>query len=110
MPHINSVTLVGRVGRDPEVKYFESGSVVAKFSLAVNRTKTETDWFDLEMWEKNAKTAADYVTKGKQIAVSGSLVHEKWTDKTTGESRSKPVVRVDRLEFLGSKKDSEQAE
>jgi single-strand DNA-binding protein len=106
---MNCITLVGRAGRDPEVRYFESGTVVANLTLAVNRRKDEDpDWFNLEIWGKQAQVAADYVRKGSQIGVIGSCHIEKWTDRTTGQERTKPVVRVDRLQLLGSKKDSEQ--
>ena len=106
---INSVTLVGRAGRDPEVRYFESGSVVANLTLAVNRRgrNDEPDWFNLEIWGKQAQVAADYVKKGSLIGVSGSFKLDTWTDRKTGEGRSKPVVRVDRLDLLGSKRDAE---
>lgn len=107
---MNSVSFVGRAGRDPEIKYFESGNVVANLTLAVNRRKDEDpDWFNLEIWGKTAQVAADYVRKGSLIGVTGSIRIEKWTDKTTGEQRSKPVVRVDRLELLGSKRDNAPA-
>jgi len=104
---VNSITLVGRAGRDPEVKYLESGNVVANLTLAVNRRSRddEPDWFNLEIWGKTAQVAADYVRKGSLIGIIGSLRIEKWTDRTTGEQRSKPVIRVDRLELLGSKRD-----
>ncbi|MCP9916756.1 single-stranded DNA-binding protein [Cyanobium sp. ATX 6F1] len=107
---VNSVTLVGRAGRDPEVRYFESGSVVANLTLAVNRRNRdeEPDWFNLEIWGKQAQVAADYVRKGSQLGIIGSLKLDRWTDRATGEERSKPVVRVDRLELLGSKRDGEQ--
>jgi len=106
---VNSVTLVGRAGRDPEVRYFESGSVVANLTLAVNRRSRddEPDWFNLEIWGKQAQVAADYVRKGSLLGIIGSLKLDRWTDRTTGEERSKPVVRVDRLELLGSKRDAE---
>ena len=106
---INSVTLVGRAGRDPEVKYFESGTVVANLTMAVNRRNKndEPDWFNLEIWGKQAQVAADYVKKGSLIGVTGSFKLDSWKDRNTGESRNKPVVRVDRLELLGSKRDSE---
>ena len=106
---INSVTLVGRAGRDPEVRYFESGSVVANLTLAVSRRtrNDEPDWFNLEIWGKQAQVAADYVKKGSLIGITGCFKLDTWTDKNTGESRSKPVVRVDRLELLGSKRDTE---
>ena len=106
---INSVTLVGRAGRDPEVKYFESGTVVANLTMAVNRRNRddEPDWFNLEIWGKQAQVAADYVKKGSLIGITGSFKLDSWKDRNTGEDRNKPVVRVDRLELLGSKRDAE---
>ena len=108
---INSVTLVGRAGRDPEVRYFESGTVVANLTMAVNRRnrEDEPDWFNLEIWGKQAQVAADYVKKGSLIGVTGSFKLDSWKDRVTGEDRNKPVVRVDRLELLGSKRDSENS-
>jgi single-strand DNA-binding protein len=108
---VNSITLVGRAGRDPEVRYFESGSVVANLTLAVNRRAggDEPDWFNLEIWGKQAQVAADYVRKGSMLGIIGSFKLDRWTDRSSGEERSKPVVRVDRLELLGSKRDSEAA-
>ena len=108
---INSVTLVGRAGRDPEVRYFESGTVVANLTMAVNRRnrEDEPDWFNLEIWGKQAQVAADYVKKGSLIGVTGSFKMDTWKDRNTGEDRNKPVVRVDRLELLGSKRDSDNS-
>lgn len=107
---LNAVTLVGRAGGDPDVKYFESGSVVCNLTLAVNRmsrNNDQPDWFNLELWGKQAEVAANYVRKGSLIGVSGSLKFEYWKDRNTGADRSKPVIRVERLELLGSKRDSE---
>ncbi len=108
---INSVTLVGRAGRDPEVRYFESGTVVANLTMAVNRRNRndDPDWFNLEIWGKQAQVAADFVKKGSLIGITGSFKLDSWKDRNTGEDRTKPVVRVDRLELLGSKKDSENS-
>ncbi len=106
---INSVTLVGRAGRDPEVRYFESGSVVANLTMAVNRRSRndEPDWFNLQIWGKQAQVAADYVKKGSLLGITGSFKIDTWMDRNTGEARSKPVIRVDRIELLGSKRDAE---
>ena len=105
---MNNITLVGRAGRDPEVRYFESGTMVANFTLAVNAYKKDDapDWFNLTIWGKQAQVAADYVRKGSQIAVSGRMTSEKWTDKTTGDEKFKPVVVVERITLLGKKNDS----
>lgn len=109
IPGINVANLVGRVGRDPEVRYFESGSMVANLSIAVNRNSRdgEPDWFNLEIWGKQAQIAADYVRKGSLLGITGSFKVESWTDRATGEERSKPVIRVDRLDLLGSKRDTD---
>jgi len=107
---LNVVTLVGRVGGDPDVKYFESGSVKCSLTLAVNRmTKNaeQPDWFNLELWGKTAEIAATYVRKGSLIGVKGSLRIERWLDRNTETNRSKPVITVDRLDLLGSKRDNE---
>ena len=107
---INTINLVGRAGREPDVRYFESGSTVANFTLAVNRRSRdeEPDWFNLEIWGKQAQIAADYVKKGSLVGITGSFKIDSWIDKNTGEDRYKPVVRVDRLNLLSSKKESEQ--
>ena len=105
---LNVVNLVGRAGANPEIKYFDSGSVVCNFPLAVNRrtrNSDQPDWFNLEIWGKTAEIAGNYVRKGSLVGIKGSLKIETWTDKNTGNQRSKPVIRVDRLDLLGSKRD-----
>ncbi|HEY9863216.1 MAG TPA: single-stranded DNA-binding protein [Candidatus Obscuribacterales bacterium] len=109
--NLNIVTLVGRAGGDPEVKYFETGSVVCNLTLAVNRRSRKTDqpdWFNLEIWGKTAEVAANYVRKGSLIGIKGVLKFEYWQDRNTGTQRSKPVIRVDELDLLGSKRDSDE--
>lgn len=108
---LNKIHLIGRAGRDPEIRFFESGKSVCNFTLAVNRRTSNRDeppdWFDLELWDKTAEIAANYVKKGHQVGIIGSLRFDRWKDKTTGEDRSKPVIRVEQLELLTSKKESE---
>ena len=106
---INTINLVGRAGREPDVRYFESGSTVANFTLAVNRISKgdEPDWFNLEIWGKQAQIAADYVKKGSLVGITGSFKIDSWKDKNTGEDRFKPVVRVDRLNLLSSRKETD---
>lgn len=105
---INSISLVGRAGRDPEVRYFESGTNKTSCSLAVRRTADQTDWFDLEAWDRKAEVMSNYVRKGGLIGINGQLKFEEWTDRQTSELRSKPVILVTELELLGSKKEQEQ--
>ncbi|MFW6358985.1 MAG: single-stranded DNA-binding protein [Chroococcales cyanobacterium] len=107
---LNVVNLVGRAGTDPEVRYFESGKVLCKLPLAVarrSRNDDKPDWFNLEMWGKTAEVAANYVRKGKLLAIQGYLAIDTWSDRNTGATRSKPVIKVDRLELLGSKRDDD---
>jgi len=109
---LNIVNIVGRAGRDPEIRYFESGKAVCNLTMAVNRPvkDSEPDWFNLEIWDKTAEVAANYVRKGSLIGVQGSLKIETWSDRNTGASRSRPVIKVDRLELLGSKKDNDPSQ
>ena len=103
---INSVTLVGRAGTNPETRYFESGSVVTKVNLAVRRPgkNQDPDWFPVEAWGKQAEVLANYVTKGDQVGVIGELRFDTWTDKTNQQERIKPVIRAIRIELLGNSK------
>ncbi|MBI3591175.1 MAG: single-stranded DNA-binding protein [Candidatus Melainabacteria bacterium] len=108
---INHVVLVGRAGRDPEMRYFESGKVVTSFSLAVNRPMkdAQTDWFDIEIWGKPAEIAGEYVKKGSLIGVEGKIRWDSWISKETGETNIKPMVIADNIRLLGSKKDNNAA-
>lgn len=105
---LNIVHLVGRVGGDPDVNYLNSGTSVCKLSLAVNRRTSKSDqpdWFKLELWDKTAEIAANYVRKGSLIGVEGKFYIDTWTDRD-GRQRSTPAIRVNRLELLGSKRDN----
>lgn len=109
---LNVVTLVGRVGGDPDVKYFESGSVKCRLTLAVNRqsrNNDQPDWFNLELWGKDAEFAANYIRKGRLIGIKGALKFDSWNDRNTGAMRTSPVIRVERIELLDSKRDAEAA-
>lgn len=108
--NLNVINLVGRLGRNPEVKIFESGASLAKCTLAVNRNRrndSEPDWFDLSFWGKLAEIVTNYTSKGSLIAVTGEFKLEQWVDQTTGSTRSKPVVNVTNLELLSSKSDNQ---
>lgn len=105
---INSVILVGRVGQDPEMKYFESGKVKTKFSVAVNRWQKDgekTDWFNVELWDKQAETAGEYVKKGSLIAIDGRFDISKWTDND-GNKKEFTLIRANNFKLLGGKKDN----
>jgi len=107
MASLNVCSFTGRAGRDPETRYFESGSMVAEFSIAVDGWKRDSKplWLNLKIWGKTAEVAANYVRKGSQVAVSGSLESETWTDRDSGEEKSKMVLNVKELTLLDSRRD-----
>jgi single-strand DNA-binding protein len=103
------VVLVGRLGQDPEIKYFDSGSVKAKFSIAVDRNfskeNKETDWFNIEVWGRQAEFVSEWVKKGSLVSVTGQLEVQKWTDQA-GNPKEWPSIRASDVRFVGSKRDS----
>ncbi|GAB3327435.1 hypothetical protein GCM10027299_28050 [Larkinella ripae] len=109
---MNKVILIGNVGNDPEVRYLDGGSVVAKFSVATNERYTtrtgeqvdQTEWFRVEVWNDQAKTIEKYVRKGNQIYVEGRLKTETYTDRD-GKERFSLTVRATTFQFLGGRQD-----
>lgn len=104
---LSSITIVGRLTRDPEIKSISTKSgdtALAKFSLANNQYVSGEDqvsYFECEAWGNTAETIGKYCAKGKQVAINGSIRIDKWEDKD-GNPRSKPVVRVFGLQLLSS--------
>ena len=108
---MNTVTVIGRAGQDAEIKYFESGKVKTTFSLAVGRwdskSKEEvTDWFNIEVWDKQAEFAGEYIKKGRQVVADGRISISKWSDPS-GEERERYLVVANNVRLLGSKRDVE---
>lgn len=113
---MNSVVIVGRVGRDASEGFraFDSGKMKANFSVAVNRwdskTKSEvTDWYNVDIWDKQAEFAAEYVKKGRLVVVDGAIANNKWIDKTTNNEKENFYIRANTIRLLGSKRDTEEA-
>ena len=105
MADIATVTMTGRLTRNPE-RNETANSAVAKFGIAVNGFKKEdVSFFDCEAWGKLSDIVEQYCSKGKQVAVAGTIRIDRWEDKD-GNKRSKPVVNVRDLTLLGSKEDS----
>ncbi len=107
---MNSIVLIGRVGKDPEMTYFESGKVKTRFSIAVNRwSKSEkkeiADWFNIELWDKQAELSGEYVKKGSLIAIDGRFDINKWTDKQ-GQKKETVIIIANKFKLLGGKKDN----
>lgn len=112
MASLNKVILIGNVGNDPDVRYFDGGGVVAKFSVATNEkynnrageTVEQTEWFRVEVWNDQAKTIEKYVRKGQQIYVEGRLRTETYTDRE-GKERFALNVRATTFQFLSGPND-----
>ncbi|WP_215538368.1 single-stranded DNA-binding protein [Borreliella bavariensis] len=109
MADINSLVLSGRLTRDSELSYTESGMAILRFSLANNRRMKKNDewidypqYFDCVIFSKRAESLNEYLKKGKQVVVSGSLKYESWQDKNTGDKRSKINIFVDNLQMFSS--------
>ena len=108
---MNSVVLIGRLTRDSELKFTNSGTAISRFSLAVNRTKMngdqreeEVSFFDCTVWGKQAESLNPYLTKGRQVCVSGELRQNRW--EQDGQSRSKVEINVGSLQLLGGSQNS----
>ncbi|AEL18302.1 single-stranded DNA-binding protein [Borreliella bissettiae] len=109
MADINSLVLSGRLTKDSELSYTESGMAVLRFSVANNRRMKKNDewidypqYFDCVIFSKRAESLNDYLKKGKQVVVSGSLKYESWQDRNTGDKRSKVNIFVDNLQMFSS--------
>ncbi|CRF33948.1 single-stranded DNA-binding protein [Brachyspira suanatina] len=103
----NSVTLIGRLTADPVSKYLPSGSAVVEFSIANNyyvssKNTTEVNYFDVVAFGKMAETVSKYLTKGKQVAIMGTLRQERWQDKDTNAARSKVRIIMQSMQMLGA--------
>ena len=102
---INSVTIVGRVGQDPEVRYYDSGKVKTVLSVASNRWAKDgekTDWFRIELWDKKAEVAGEYAKKGALVAIEGRLAQSKW-QTPDGESRDYYYINANEIRLLGKR-------
>lgn len=114
MAGINKVIIVGNLGRDPEMRYTPSGSPVTSFSVAVSRrwrtpegeNREETEWFNVECWNKLAETANEYLQKGRQVFIEGRFRTESWDDKNTGEKRYRTKVVANEMQMLGQRGDA----
>lgn len=106
MAGLNSVVLIGNLTRDPELRYTPSGLPVATLRLAVNRGfanqqgVVETDYFNVIVWRNQAEKCAEYLSKGRQVAVTGRLQSRSW-EGNDGQKRSTVEIVADRVVFLG---------
>jgi len=107
---MNKVVLIGRLTKDPELRYTQGGTAVANFTLAVNRRfsnqngEREADFINCVAWQKTAEFVANYFKKGQQMAMEGRIQVSSY-DGNDGQKRWKTDVIAENVEFCGSKKD-----
>lgn len=114
---LNKVILIGRLGKDPELKYTPSGTPVTKFSLATDSSykdsggdrQQRTEWHNIVTWNKLAEICGQYLTKGKQIYIEGRIQSRQWEDKQTGAKRTAYEIIANQMIMLGSRSDTERA-
>lgn len=113
MADFNSVVIVGRLTRDPELKYAPSGRPVCSFTVATSRRSTKEDggkeesttFLDVDVWNRLAEICCQFLKKGRQVLVTGTLRQSRWTDPKTEEPRTKLRVVAQQVQFLGSTKE-----
>jgi single-strand DNA-binding protein len=116
MPALNKVQLIGRLGKDPEVRYTTKGKKYTRFSLAVDRTwkdpeggkQEATDWFNIVAWGKVGEICAEYLKKGRLVYVEGRLRTDQWQDKETQEMHSRTVVVALSMQILDRKRTEDE--
>jgi single-strand DNA-binding protein len=112
---VNKVILVGRLGKDPELRSIPSGTSVAKFSLATDERFTDksgekqerTEWHNVVAWGKLAEICGQYLRKGKLVYIEGSIRTDSWDDKETGVKKYRTEIIANTMQMLDKKGDDE---
>lgn len=110
MASVNKVILIGNLGRDPEVRYTPSGTAVANFSLATTENWTNkdgekqsrTEWHRVEAWGRLGEICGEYLSKGRQVYIEGSLQTDDWEDQE-GNKRQTTKIKAWKMQMLGSR-------
>ena len=110
MASVNKAIIVGNLGRDPEVRYTQSGRAMARFSVATTETwmdrdngrQERTDWHNIVVWGKQAETCGQYLSKGRQVYIEGSIRPRSYEDKD-GNTRYTTDIEAQRVQFLGGR-------
>ena len=111
----NKITIVGYLGRDPELRYKSQGTAVCNFSVATTEKRKNargeqeehTIWFKVAAWGRQAELAAEYLAKGRQVYVEGRLRLEQYTDRD-GNPRTSAEVNASDIQFLGQRADTSE--
>ncbi len=118
MADFNSVVLLGRLARDPEIRYVNNGAPVCTFSVATNHRYTKADgqkaesvtFIDVDVWRRLAELCSQFLKKGRQVLVTGMLKQDRWVDSKTQQPRSKIKVIAREVKFIGPRPDAEPRE
>ena len=108
--------LIGNLTREPEVRYTAKGTAVCDIGMAINRYRTgdngerseETTYVDVTLWGRQAELAGQYLSKGRSVYIEGRLQLDQWTDKATGQNRSKLRVVGETMQFIGGQDSQKQ--
>lgn len=111
---VNKVILVGNVCKDPEVRYSQSGTPVANFSLATNERfkdrndewQERTEWHSIVAWQRLAEIVGEYVAKGSKLYVEGKIQTSNWEDRQSGERKYRTKIVARDLLLLGPRENS----
>lgn len=112
MASFNKITVVGYLGRDPELRYTADGTPVCSFSVATTERRKDksgdfqevTTWFKVSAWQRLAEVANQYLSKGKQVYIEGRLSQSEYTDRD-GNTRTSLEIRCTDLQFLSARSD-----
>src|SRR5688572_26512881 len=113
MASVNKVILVGRLGKDPEIRSTANGTSVARFSIATDEKFTDragekqerTEWHNIVAWSKLAEICGQYLKKGKLVYIEGSLRTDSWDDKETGQKKYKTEIVANTMQMLDRRGD-----
>jgi single-strand DNA-binding protein len=108
---VNKVTLLGNVGKDPEIRSTPSGTMVANLTLATSDSQKDaqgnwqerTEWHNLVAFKRTAEIVRDYVKKGSKLYIEGKITNRSWDDKESGQKRYKTEILVNELVLLSSR-------
>ncbi len=108
---INRVTLIGNVGKDPELRHTQNGTAVANFSLATNESwskdgkkEERVEWHNIVAWARLAEICGEYLSKGKLVYIEGRIQTRKWED-TSGNTRYTTEIVAQNMQMLGQRGD-----
>jgi single-strand DNA-binding protein len=116
---LNKVILMGNLGKDPETRTLESGTVMCRFSIATTETyknrqsgekTSHTEWHNVVLWRGLAEVADKYLHKGDKVLIEGRIRTRSWEDKESGQMRYSTEILADQMQMMGSNKKAENTE